>query len=260
MKIQRRKRDTLKNILLELEYVGTNYFGFQIQNNNKKGETVATIQKELEDALEKLFRRKIKIIYASRTDRGVHAKMQVVNFYVNTTIPLLNIKKALNSFLPPDIKIKKIKSVGHGFHSRYSVRTKIYRYVILNKKEADVFSYNLSWHISEKLDLVRMVKSTKFLVGEKDFSLFVKGASCYKNRVRKITNISIKKRGCFVFIDIEGVGFMRYMVRNMVKFIVDVGLKKVLIKDIKDIVNGKMKYNLRIPAPASGLYLYRIKY
>ena len=160
----------MRNIFLEIEYVGTNYFGFQIQEKRKKNEV--TIQGVLEEALFKLFRKKIRVAASGRTDRGVHARAQIVNFKVNTKIPLLNIKSALNTFLPSDIRIKKVKKVPEGFHARFSVKSKIYRYIIFQHREDSVFWRNFAWHFSTPLDLERMRKAAKRLVGTRDFSVF----------------------------------------------------------------------------------------
>ncbi|MCD6584076.1 MAG: tRNA pseudouridine(38-40) synthase TruA, partial [Candidatus Omnitrophica bacterium] len=117
----------VKNIFLEIEYDGTNYFGWQIQSKEKKAKG-RTIQEKIQQALEKLFNRKVKINYAGRTDRGVHAYSQCINFKIDTNIPLKNIRLALNSFLPSDISIKRIKKVPLDFHARFNAKSKIYRY------------------------------------------------------------------------------------------------------------------------------------
>jgi len=163
-----------KNILLELEYVGSNYFGFQIQEKGKKSQ--ATIQEVLEEALTRLFREKIRVAASGRTDRGVHARAQIVNFKVSTKIPLTNIKIALNTFLPSDIRVKKIKKVPEDFHARFSVKSKIYRYIIFQHREDSVFWRNFAWHLSTPLNLEKMRKAAKRLIGKKDFALFAKDA------------------------------------------------------------------------------------
>jgi len=238
------KEKIQKNIFLEVEYLGTNYFGFQVQQ--KKGLNQHTIQGELEKALKKLFRKKIRIIYAGRTDRGVHALAQGVNFKVNTQIPLRNIKKALNTFLPADIRIKKIKTVPPDFHARFSAKSKIYRYLIYNHKEPSVFWKDLSWHIDRKLDLKAMQERARKLLGRKDFSSFAKEAKNYKHCIREVKNISVKRKGKFIQIDIEADGFLRSMARNIISFLVN--------------ASGNKAFQANKPAPASGLYLYRVKY
>lgn len=246
-----------KNIFLEIEYIGTNYFGFQIQN--KKGKREITVQSAVEKALARLFGQKIRITFAGRTDKGVHAKGQVVNFKVNTKIPLKSIKKALNAFLPSAIRVKKIKRVPWDYHSRFWAKSKIYRYIINNKKEPSVFWKDFSWHISDFLDIESMQRASRSLIGKKDFSLFAKGAREYRNCIRILKNISIKKRGGFIYIDIEADGFLRNMARNIVSFLVKIGRGKIAPEEIKPLLQGDIPY-INKPAPAQGLYLYKVKY
>ncbi|MCM8830915.1 MAG: tRNA pseudouridine(38-40) synthase TruA [Candidatus Omnitrophica bacterium] len=246
-----------KNVFCTVEYVGTNYFGFQLQN--KKGKSEPTVQEFIETALKKLFKKDIRIIYASRTDRGVHAKEQVINFKIDTNIPLKNIKKALNSFLPKDIYVRKIKTVPLNFHSRFCAKSKIYRYVIFNRNQPSVFYRNFSWHIDRPLDIKKMKEAVSFLIGKKDFSIFAKDVKNYKDCTREIKNIWIKKQNSFIYIDIEADGFLRNMARNIVGFLVKVGEGKIKISDIVYILEKKLKY-INKPAPSCGLYLRKVKY
>jgi len=246
-----------KNILLIVEYDGTNYFGFQLQA--KKGKKEITIQEVIEIALYRLFNKKIRILYASRTDKGVHAKGQVVSFKIDTKIPLKNIKNALNSFLPEDIRIKNIKLADYDFNPRFSAKSKIYRYVILNKKEPDVFYRNYSWHIEKKLSLDLIKKASIKIIGKRDFSIFAKEPKTYKNTIRHIKNIWIKKRGSFIYIDIEADGFLRNMARNIVSFLVRVGKKDIEISKIPLILKKTITYTNK-PAPSSGLYLLKVNF
>ncbi|MDD4955593.1 MAG: tRNA pseudouridine(38-40) synthase TruA [Candidatus Omnitrophica bacterium] len=246
-----------KNICLKVEYLGTNYYGFQLQD--KTGKREITVQEVLEKAIKKLFKQKIRIAYASRTDRGVHAKGQVVNFKVSTVIPLRNIKKALNTFLPPDIRVKKVKIVKDDFHARFKAKSKIYRYIILNKPEPTVFQSNFSWHIAKPLDIPKMLRISKKIKGIKDFSIFAKEASAYETCIRHLMDISIKKTGSFVNIDLEASGFLRNMARNITAFLVKVGRKDISVKEALLILNKKKPYSNK-PAPAHGLCLVRVKY
>jgi len=245
------------NIFLEVEYLGAPYFGFQIQD--KKGKKEITVQAILEKALKRLFRKKIRAVYSSRTDRGVHAKAQAVNFKVNTKIPPSSIKRALNAFLPSDVRVKKAKKVPLDFHSRFWVKSKIYRYMIYRAKEPSVFWKDFSWHIKEPLDLERMKKISEKLIGRKDFSLFAKKAKVYKDCFREVKDISIRKKPGFIYIDIEADGFLRNMARNIVSFLVKAGLKGLSLKQAASILSKKAPYH-NYPAPAQGLYLHKVKY
>ena len=235
--------------------MGTEYFGFQLQKKTSE----PTIQSKLEAALKKLFKQDIRISGSGRTDRGVHALGQVVNFKVETKIALANIKRALNSFLPSDIRVKKIKQVPLDFHSRFWAKSKVYRYIILNKKEASVFAKDFSWHIDSKLDVPSMVKVSKKLIGKKDFSLFAKGVSNYKDCLREIKSIKIRKKESFIYIDLKANGFLRAMVRNITSFLVKIGQKKISSKQVGLILTKKIPYSNK-PAPACGLYLMKVEY
>jgi tRNA pseudouridine38-40 synthase len=246
-----------KNIFLEVEYLGTNYFGFQVQT--KKAGFEPTVQEVLEKSIRKLFKESIRIAYAGRTDRGVHAKAQAVNFKAATAIPLANIKTALNAFLPADIRIKKVKLVPGDFHARFSAKTKVYRYLIVNRKEPTVFWNNLAWQVSEPLDILIIQRLSRKLTGRRDFSLFAKDAKSYKDCFRTIKSISIKKKGSLISIDIEGDGFLRNMVRNLISFLLKAARGKLSFSDAEAVLAGKASY-LNHPAPACGLYLVKVNY
>ena len=248
----------VKNIFLEIEYDGTNYFGWQIQSKERKAKG-QTVQEKIQQALKKLFNREVKISYAGRTDRGVHAYSQCINFKIDTNIPLKNIKLALNSLLPSDIFIKRIKKVPLGFHARFNAKSKIYRYIIVNRKKFSVFLRCYAWHLPEKLDLKVMRKAAHLLVGSKDFSCFAKEAKRYKSCQREIKSIKITKRGSFIYIDIEADGFLRNMARNIVRFLVRVGKGKINLDEVNAILERKKTY-FNKPAPACGLYLYKVNY
>ncbi|MFA5008742.1 MAG: tRNA pseudouridine(38-40) synthase TruA [Candidatus Omnitrophota bacterium] len=246
-----------KNICLEVEYLGTNYYGFQLQD--KVGKREITVQEVLERAIRKLFKQKIRIAYASRTDRGVHAKGQVVNFKVDTIIPLKNIKNALNTFLPPDVRVKKVKIAPDDFHARFKAKSKLYRYIILNKAEPTVFSSNFSWHVAKPLDISKMVRISKKLKGIKDFSIFAKEPSTYETCIRNLKSISIKKSKGFINIDLQASGFLRNMARNIVAFLVRVGSGGLSLKESAQILKKKKPYANK-PAPAHGLCLIKVNY
>lgn len=248
-----------RNLCLIIEYQGTNYYGWQIQNH-KYDKNRPTVQSEIEKALKKLFCRDIRINYAGRTDRGVHAKNQVVNFKTDTRIPLKNVKKALNSFLPPDINIKRVKFVPSSFHARFSVKSKIYRYLVLNSKKRDIFLRNFSWWITLSLDIQSMKAASEKIIGKKDFSVFAKQPGTYKTCVRTVKNIDIKKRGKMVYFDIEADGFLRGMVRNIISLLVSVGSHRIDKNLVGKIIRARDKSFLEKPALPQGLYLWKVFY
>jgi len=218
------------------------------------------VQAELEKALRRLFRKKIRVAYAGRTDKGVHAKAQVVNFKIDTDIPAYSIKKALNTYLPEDISVTLVKFVPLDFHARFSAKSKVYRYIVFNKKEQDVFIRNYSWFVPYKVDIERMKKASRLLEGRKDFSSFAQEASTYKTCRRHLKNIVIKKRDGFINIDIEADGFLRGMARNIVGFLVNIGLGRRTLGEIRGVISSRNRNMVGKAAPACGLYLWRVKY
>lgn len=234
-----------RNIFAQVEYVGTNYFGFQIQNKQKQNEL--TVQAVIEQALEQLFKEKVRIQYSSRTDRGVHSKGQAINFVVSTPMPLRNMQRAINILLPKDIRVRGLKPVLLDFHARFWAKSKVYRYLIHRSRKYSVFLSDYTWWINTELSIPAMKKAAKSLIGTQDFYRFAKGAKRYKNCVRNIKSVTIKKQKSFIYIDIEADGFLRCMVRNIVAYLVRVGQGKIVVSTNK-------------PAPAEGLYLEKVIY
>ncbi|MBN2120356.1 MAG: tRNA pseudouridine(38-40) synthase TruA [Candidatus Omnitrophica bacterium] len=246
----------LKNICIQLQYDGANYRGWQIQPKKRR---LKTVQQEVEKAIKRLFRKRVRIVSSGRTDKAVHANCQYANFKIDTSIQKKNIKRALNSYLPNDIYIRKISFVSSDFHSRFSAKSKTYRYMILNKGQPDVFSRNYSWWIPRYINLTRMRKASRNFLGRKNLSTFAQKAE-YSSCIREIKKISIRKKNDFICIDIKANGFLRGMARNIVSFLVDIGLGKVDIGQAKKAILSKDRSFIGKPAPAYGLYLWKVYY
>lgn len=246
------------NIQLTVAYDGTRYGGWQIQKNAK------TIQGEIEKALRKILREKIKVIGAGRTDSGVHAKSQVANFKTKRTIPRpgRGMVNALNVNLPKDISIIKAKKVPIKFHSRYNAKSKLYRYTILNGRIDDPFLRPYYYKFPYKLNLPLMKKEAKALLGKHDFKSFqAKSAlSNMKNTVRTIKRLTIKKEKQFIYIDIEATGFLYNMVRNIVGTLIELGRGCLPEGNMKKILSSKNRQKAGPTAPAKGLTLIKVKY
>ncbi|MFH1683501.1 MAG: tRNA pseudouridine(38-40) synthase TruA [Candidatus Margulisiibacteriota bacterium] len=253
----------MRNIKLTLQYDGTPFSGLELQPGKK------TIRGELEKALHKIFKAPIKTISASRTDAGVHALAQVVCFRLENKIPAAKIVAALNSCLPEGIRILKAEEAGKDFHARYGAKSKEYEYLIFNGEIDSPFCQKLSWHVKYKLDIDAMRKAANILKGKHDFSSFCAARSENKDFIRIIYKISIRKRklvvwnGCklqVVSCKFEGNGFLYKMVRNMVGTIVEVGLGKINLTDLRKILHGKDRKLAGRTAPAHGLCLIRVNY
>ena len=261
----------MRNIRLTIEYDGTNYSGWQIQNSSQltaHSSQTKTIQETIEKTLQRILQEKIKLIASGRTDSGVHALAQVVNFRTSSKLPTANILRALNSLLPQDISSKQIGLVNDDFNARYSAKSKIYRYRIHNSSIPCVFFNKYSWHIPHKIDIRLIRYEARVLLGCHDFKSFCASGSGAKTTIRTIKNISIKAidntlyANCYtlIVIDIEADGFLYNMVRNIVGTLVEIARGRFKAGSMKKILQAKDRRLAGPPAPAQGLFLVKVKY
>ncbi|MBQ9072573.1 MAG: tRNA pseudouridine(38-40) synthase TruA [Bacilli bacterium] len=242
---------------MAFSYDGSKYNGYQKQPR------VKTVQGEIEKALKQINGGKAVIISASgRTDAGVHAYNQRAHFDMESNIPCVKLKQALNSLIPDSIYVRGICEVDDSFHARFNVKAKEYIYKInmgtYNPIEKDyVFQYN------KKLDIPEMERALKYLEGTHDFRSFVKVDEEKDDYVRTIVQTSLNrdtKNVNQIIISVLGTGFMRYMVRNIVGMLIEIGEGKHKSEDIIDILNAKDRTKAGICAPACGLYLKDVYY
>ena len=243
----------MNNIKLVIEYDGTNYAGWQQQKNG------ITIHEKLSKAIEKVINEDVALLGSGRTDAGTHALGQVANFKTESNIPIYNLVQAINSYLPKDIVVKSAKKVPEKFHSRYSAKSKIYRYTILNSKERSAIGRNYSLHYSMYLDVEKMRKASKVLMGKHDFSTF-KSKSEVISSVRTIMKLEIKKQGNFLVFTVEADGFLYKMVRSIVGTLIEVGRGKMTIVEFKKIVRSGARAKAGNTVAANGLCLLKVKY
>lgn len=244
----------MRNISLVVEYDGTNYHGWQCQPNG------VTIEETLKGAIEKILDHPVKMFSAGRTDAGVHAFGQVVNFVTEKGIDLASLVRGLNSMLPYDIRVGSPVERDVSFHARYSAKSKTYVYTIQNAPRHSPFSIRYSWHIPYELDSAIMNKGARSLVGKRDFASFKKKKEFYRSCEREILMAGVKRRGSFVHIVIEATGFLRYMVRNIVGTLVLLGEGKITLEGFRGIVEAKDRDRAGPTAPPQGLFLRRIRY
>jgi tRNA pseudouridine38-40 synthase len=243
-----------RNISLVLEYDGTNYHGWQCQPNAK------TLQGMVQRGIEKILDHPVKIYAAGRTDTGVHAFGQVINFYTEKAIDITSIMKGLNSILPGDIRVKDAREVEESFHARYSARSKSYIYCIVNTRYHSPFNVRYAWHIPYAVNARLMNESIKEIIGVHDFSSFKKKNEIYKRHEREVLRAGVTQRGKFIYVFIEATGFLRYMVRNIVGTLVMVGEGKISKEDFIAILQSRDRVNAGATAPPQGLFLRKIRY
>jgi tRNA pseudouridine38-40 synthase len=244
----------MRNISLLVSYDGTAYHGWQCQPN------AITIQETLQKVIERITNRPVKLYGGARTDRGVHALGQVVNFHSDTGIDLKALEKGINSLLPPDIRLERAAEVPGDFHSRYSAKSKTYVYCILNGLHNSPFYGRYSWHIRHTLDVSSMRGAIQHIKGSHDFSAFKKQDETYRSTVREVLRAGVMRRKDFVYVVLEATGFLRYMVRNIVGTLELVGSEKLTSDGFREILESGDRRKAGPTAPPLGLFLKEIKY
>ena len=245
----------MRNFKMIVEYDGTAYCGWQRQENG------LTIQQVLEEAIQLITGEKATVIGSGRTDAGVHALNQVAHFKSKSRLPVNNIYRGMNSVLPPDIVVKELEEVTDDFHAQHDVKSKVYVYKICNQRLRPALGRNFFWFIRFPLDLEVIKKASRYLIGTHDFSCFCATGTHVKDRVRTITDIEIKT--CddgLIEIKVEAQGFLKYMVRNIIGTLVEVGRGKRKPEEMKVIIESRNRKSAGVTAPACGLFLKEVKY
>jgi tRNA pseudouridine38-40 synthase len=241
-------------VKLVVAYDGTNYCGWQIQDNG------ITVEEVLNKAISELVHEDIKVIGASRTDSGVHALGNVAVFDTESRIPGEKFSFALNQRLPEDIRIQESCQVADDFHPRYCDTIKTYEYKILNRR-FDIPTMRLyTTFVYYPLDVDKMRQAAECLVGEHDFKSFCSSRSQVENTVRTITDLQINKEGDIISIKVSGTGFLYNMVRIIVGTLMKVGLGMWKPEMVKEILEAKDRSKAGPKAEAAGLTLVEIKY
>ena len=241
---------------LLIEYVGTNFRGWQIQ---KKG---LTIQGLIQKKIIKLLKEEIILNGSGRTDRGVHAIEQSAHFDCKNEIKDLNkFLKSINYFLnKKNISITNIRKRSSKFHSRFSAKQRIYKYVILNQISAPVIEKQRCWHVRNPLDVKLIKNGAKKLVGTNDYSTF-RSSSCHaKSPIRTIKSIKIKSLKNKIEIEFMSQSFLQQQVRSMVGCLKFLGEKKWDLKTFDKVFKSKKRVLCAPPAPPEGLFLAKIIY
>lgn len=239
-----------------LEYDGSNHNGFQIQKDG-----ASTIQGKLVEVLSKVLNKKVDFKYAGRTDAGVHAKYQVINFKAGSNLDTYRFLWSVNSLLPDDIVIKKIEKVSPYFDARRSAVLREYSYFVVNKKYHSVFLKKYSIHIAKKIDLRSMKKAARMFIGVRDFGSFC-SPSCLKgNTVRKIFRFTVERnREDMIIFKIAANSFLYNMVRIVIGTVLEVGSGDRELKSISEALAGRSRKLAGKILPAKGLFLTGVDY
>ena len=241
---------------ISVEYLGTNFVGWQIQKNG------LSVQEVLEKVLSKFLKDKIKVIGSGRTDAGVHASEQSAHFKTKYKISDKNIFiNSINFFLSKyAISVLDIKKRSNKFHARHSASERIYKYLIINRRSSLVLEKNKAWHIKKKLDVKIMRKGAEILKGTHNFSTF-RASSCQaKSPIKTMKKATIKKNKNKIVLIFQSKSFLQQQVRSMVGSLKYLGEGKWNLNDFKKAFLSKKRRMCAPPAPACGLYLVKIKY
>ncbi|MBN2057558.1 MAG: tRNA pseudouridine(38-40) synthase TruA [Candidatus Saganbacteria bacterium] len=258
-----RSRAETRNLKLKLAYDGSAFSGLELQPG------CSTVRGELEKALQQLFRKEIKIITASRTDAGVHARAQAVNFYLDNKIAPEKLMAALNTKLPPALRVLSARQVSGHFHSRYNAKYKEYEYLIFNGKVLPPAYRDFVWHIRQPIDIKAMQRAAAAFSGSHDFSSFCAAHSDDRDFVRVMHKIVLGRRQLqlwqgpklkVISFYVRGNGFLYKMVRNMVGTLVEVGEGRLRAEDIPGIIKARDRKAAGRTAPAHGLCLLKVGY
>ncbi|MCU0288132.1 MAG: tRNA pseudouridine(38-40) synthase TruA [Acidobacteria bacterium] len=242
------------NYKITVHYDGTRYCGWQFQAPPLK-----TIQGELMRAMQIIAKHRVIVTGSSRTDAGVHSSGLVANFHLKIKIAPESLKKALNSLLPEDIRIMECEVMDKSFNARFSAQGKIYVYKIYFGQTMSPFTGRYMHHIPYPLNLRQMRKCLPYFIGEKDFSSFTSDDPD-KNRMRGITEFTMNVREEVITFTITGKSFLRYMVRNIIGTIIDVGRGKLKPGDIPSIFEARDRKKAGQAAPSKGLTLAKVMY
>ena len=242
-------------ILLIIEYDGTAYHGFQWQNG------LPSIQKELEKAIKKLTGERRRVISASRTDAGVHAKGQVVGFKTRSELPTRNFVNGLNHYLPRDIAVKAAYRVNDAFRIRRDAVSREYSYSILNSPTRSPIREGRAYRVASPLDIEAMNRAAQTLIGKHDFASFLSGdGSWLESTVRNISRAEVERDGELLTFHIAANSFLPHQVRTTVGALIRVGQGKMKLDQFHSIIEARLPGTAGPTAPACGLCLDRVNY
>lgn len=247
----------MRNIVLKIAYDGSDFFGWQ------STQTGPSVEASLQAVLKQILGADIILQAASRTDRGVHADGQVINFFTSKNFKCPDLIKSLNALLPKSISVLAAVEAPLNFHPTLDVLKKTYLYQICSGAFQSPKHRFFSWHVPYELNIEKMYEASKFLIGEHDFSAFCNFRKnlCYEHTRRTIFNISFQIiESQRLSISITGNHFLYKMARNLVGTLVYVGRGKIAPHEISGILSAKQRQNAGITAPAHGLSLHHIFY
>ncbi len=244
----------MRNIKLIIEYDGKGFIGWQKQPSK------LNFQGEIERAIGEITGEEIELIASGRTDAGVNSIGQTANFKTNSNLPVEKFPIAINAKLKKSIVVQSAEEMDESFHSRYCVKSKMYRYTINNSKYGSAIYRDMEYHFPIELDEKKMNEAAKHFEGEHDFKAFKASGTSSKNSVRTIYKADVYRDGDRIYIELTGSGFLYNMVRIISGTLVDVGIGKIKPEDIDRIIESQKRENAGKTLPARGLCLVKVNY
>ncbi len=246
-----------RTLALTLAYEGTAFAGWQRQPGER------TVQEAIEIALSAIEQRAVGVVAAGRTDAGVHARGQVVSADVMNQLPAATLQRALNVRLPGDVRVTGVAEKPAGFNARRDARSKVYRYTLLLDPSPSPFVRRVVWAIPPRLDLEAMHEAAALLVGEHDFAAFQAAGGDVRTSVRRLLRSRLRVAPGdppYLHYDVEGTGFLRHMVRNIVGTLVDIGRRRWPPEYMHELLASRDRTRAGATAPPDGLVLMRVRY
>lgn len=251
---------------LDVQYIGKNYYGSQIQFENGKEIDKPTIQGELEKVLCTLLESKtqinnrpIKTIFSGRTDKGVNSLGQVVHFDYDKEIVASKFIYQMNEILPDDISVNNLRVVPNSFHAQKSAKARYYRYELINRRFKQAFDGDIL-RVKYGLNIERMQSALNFLLGEHDFSSFKSSGTLNPSKVCFITRAEVEKLGDRVFIHLEGNRFLYNMVRTIVGTLLEIEGHHLPVEHMKEVLEARDRRKAGQTVSPNGLTLMKVSY
>jgi len=243
-----------RRIRVIVQYDGTNYVGWQVQENG------ISVQQRLNEAAKAITCEQIQFHGSGRTDSGVHANAQVAHFDTNVRMPADKFAIALNMRLPRDIRVLYSEEAPEDFHSRFSAKNKTYRYTVQTGLHADVFTRTTALHIHTALDVPRMQRAAAFALGEHEFSAFMSAGCTIENTVRTVSKSEWTQNGKYLYYDVSANGFLYNMVRILAGTLLEIGGGKLPEDAIAIALTSGLRADAGATAPPHALCLQRVQY
>lgn len=245
---------SIRNVRIDIEYDGRNYFGWQLQPQRP------TIEGTVREAIESIVNHPITLLSSGRTDAGVHAEQHVGQFQTEVKIPCHNLMRAINSRLPNDIAVYRVIDMPHSWKARYSASARNYRYAfLLSDAPSALWGPRAMWY-AQPLDLQAMSRAAAYLVGTHNFEAFRSKKCTADNPERTIVEVSLESQPPLLFLQVKGYAFLRHQVRIMAGTLLEVGQGKRQPEEIQDLLQSGVRESAGDTLPAHGLTLVSVRY